>query len=243
MNIALIGYGNMGKEIERAAKERGVQIVHVFNTKNNAAAKGLTRANLKNVDACIDFSHPSVVLMNIEAVITSGTNLVVGTTGWHDRLDHVTALVKKHHTGFLHAANFSLGVNLFSKIVQAAAHLFNQYPEYDVALSEIHHRGKADSPSGTALALAGLVLKEMKRKTSLLTETSHGAMKPDQLHVSSARVGNVTGKHAVTFDSDADTIELIHTAKNRHSFAVGALVAAEWLKGKKGVFTMKDVIQ
>ncbi len=243
MNIALIGYGNMGKEIERAARERGFQIVHIFNTKNNAEAKGLTASNLKTVDVCIDFSHPATVLRNIEAVITAGKNLVVGTTGWHDRLDHVTALVKKHHTGFLHAANFSLGINIFSRIVQAASHVFNHYPDYDISVSETHHRGKADSPSGTALTLAGLVLHEVKRKSSLLTETAHGTIKSDQLHVSSSRIGHVTGKHSVTFDSDADTIELTHTAKSRHSYAVGALVAAEWLKGKKGVYTMKDVIQ
>jgi 4-hydroxy-tetrahydrodipicolinate reductase len=133
-------------------------------------------------------------------------------------------------------------VNIFTQIVMDAAHLIDRYPEYDVALHEIHHRGKADSPSGTALSLGSVLMQTMRRKSEILHETSHGAIKPGQLHMSSLRVGNVAGRHAVMFDSEYDTIELVHTARSRRGFAVGAVVAAQWLKGKKGCYTMRDVI-
>jgi 4-hydroxy-tetrahydrodipicolinate reductase len=242
MNLALIGYGKMGKEVEKAAKEKGARILKIFDIDNNTGALGLTKDSLKGVDVCIDFSTPAAVLDNIEAVAESGKNIVVGTTGWYDRLDRVRKVVKEKKIGLLYSANFSLGVNIFSQIVMDAAHLFKQYGDYDVAISEMHHRGKADSPSGTALALGSIVLQNLGRKSELVTDAVHEAIKPQQLHVSSTRVGAVTGKHAVVFDSEADTIELVHTAKSRAGFAVGAVVAAEWLKGKKGMYTMRDVI-
>lgn len=242
MNIALIGHGKMGKEVELIAAERGVKVVKVFTAKDNVGGKGLTKESLKNVDVCIEFSTPATVMENIQAVVSCGKNIVVGTTGWYDRMEHVKKIVKEHKVGFLYAANFSLGVNIFSQIVMDAAHLFDKHAEYDVAISEVHHQGKADSPSGTALSLGALVMQQMKRKSELLAETSHGQIKPHQLHVSSTRVGHATGKHTVAFDSEADTIELIHTAKSRRGYALGALVAAEWLKGKKGFYTMRDVI-
>lgn len=242
MNIALIGYGKMGREVECVAKEKGWKVVRIFDVKDNPGGMGLSAESLKGVDVCIDFSTPAAVMDNIEAVTASGKSMVVGTTGWYGRIDHVKKLVKERKTGLLYASNFSLGVNLFSQIVMDAAHLFDRHPEYDVAIHETHHHGKADSPSGTALSLGSLVLQHLKRKAELLTETSHGQIKPDQLHITSTRIGHATGSHIVMFDSDADSIELIHTAKNRRGFAVGAIVAAEWLKGKKGFYTMRDVI-
>jgi 4-hydroxy-tetrahydrodipicolinate reductase len=191
---------------------------------------------------CIDFSTPEVVLDNIEAVAECGKNIVVGTTGWYDKLEQVKKLVKQNRIGLMYATNFSLGVNLFSQIVADAAHLFEKYSDYDVSISEVHHRGKKDSPSGTALSLGEIILHSLRRKSELMTDTSHGEIKPQQLHVTSARVGFVTGRHTVTFDSECDAVELIHTAKSRRGFALGAVVAAEWLKGKKGIYTMKDVI-
>lgn len=242
MNIALIGYGSMGKEVERVAKERGITVAQTFDIHNNVHGNGLTKNTLKGVDVCIEFSTPATVIENIEATAACGKNIVVGTTGWYDRLDHVRKVVKENKTGLLYAPNFSLGVNLFMQIVSNAAHLFDKYAEYDTAVSEIHHRGKSDSPSGTALALATAILAAMKRKKEILAETSHGQIRPDQLHVSSARLGLTTGKHSVSFDSEADSIELVHIAKNRSGFALGAVVAAEWLRGKKGLYTMRDVI-
>ncbi len=242
MNIALIGYGRMGKEVEAVAQERGVKVQKIFTEKNNIGSLALTPEALREVDVCIDFSTPTVVLDNIKAVASCGKNIVVGTTGWYDRLDDVKKLVKENKIGFLYASNFSLGINLFYQIVADAARLFEKYPEYDVAINEVHHNKKADSPSGTALSLGSLILQHHRRKKELLTETSHTAIGPNQLHISSTRVGHVTGKHTVVFDSECDSIELVHTAKNRRGFALGALVAAEWLKGRKGFFTMKDVI-
>lgn len=242
MNIALIGYGRMGREVERVAQERGIKIVRRFDVAGTGDAVEITRETLKGVDVCIDFSSPESVVETITEIASLGKNLVVGTTGWYDRLDEVRQIVKKHGIGLLYASNFSLGVNIFMKIVMDSARLFQHHPAYDVAVSEVHHRGKSDAPSGTALSLGSVILKEFKRKSELLPETSHGKIKPSQLHVTSTRLGSVTGKHTVLFDSEADTIELTHTAKNRTGFALGAVVAAEWLKGKKGVYTMRDVL-
>ncbi|MFN0159378.1 MAG: 4-hydroxy-tetrahydrodipicolinate reductase [Bacteroidota bacterium] len=242
MNIALIGYGRMGKEVEVVAKEKGLNVVRTFTTANNKSGEALNPESLKDVDVCIDFSSPSAAVANIEAVVKCGKNMVMGTTGWYDRMEYVKGLVTEKKIGFLYAANFSPGVNIFSRIVEDASLLFDKHTEYDVAIHEIHHKEKADSPGGTALSLASLLLNNLKRKTELLTEPSKGKIKPHQLHVTSARVGHTTGQHTITFDSDNDTIELIHTARSRRGYAVGAVLAAQWLQGKTGFHTMQDVI-
>lgn len=242
MNLALIGYGKMGKEVELVAREKGLKIAKIFEAENNTGGIGLTPESLKGVDACIDFSTPAAVISNIEAVAECGKNMVVGTTGWYNRLDYVKKLVREKKIGFLYAPNFSLGVNIFSQVVMDAAHLFERYSEYDVAIQEVHHRAKADSPSGTALSLGALILQTLRRKSELVTEAPKSTLKPTQLHLSSTRVGSIMGKHTVIFDSEADTIEIVHTTKSRHGFAHGAVVGAEWLKGKKGFYTMRDVI-
>ena len=242
MHIALIGHGKMGKEIESVAKEKGVKVVAIFTDENNTGGLGLTPEALRSVDVCIDFSAPASVLDNIESVAECGKNIVVGTTGWYDRMETVKKIVKEKKIGFLYSSNFSLGVNVFSQIVMDASRLFEKYPEYDVAINEVHHTGKVDSPSGTALSLGSIILQSLKRKTEILHETSHGQVKPQQLHVTSTRAGHVTGTHTVLFDSEYDSVELVHRAKSRRGFALGAVVAAEWLKGKKGFYTMRDVI-
>lgn len=242
MNIALIGYGKMGKEIEAAARERKANVVKIFTSENNQRGAGLTKESLKNIDVCIEFTSPLSVFENIEATARAGKSVVVGTTGWHDKISEVSKLVKEKKIGLLYSANFSLGVNLFYQIVTSAAKIFDKFNAYDVAVSEVHHKEKTDSPSGTALALGNLIIQSGKRKKEIYHETAHAKMKAEQLHITSTRVGNVVGKHGVVFDSDADSIELVHSAKNRRGFALGALIAAEWLKGKKGVYTMKDVL-
>lgn len=242
MNIAIVGYGKMGKEIETVAKERNIPVVKIFTRKNNIDGTGLTKEVLSDVDVCIDFTSPLAVLKNIQAIAEAGKNVVVGTTGWYDKLNVVTELIKKRKTALLYAPNFSLGVNLFYQIATNASKIFDRFDMYDAAVMETHHREKADSPSGTALALGNLVIQNMRRKKEIFHETSHGKIKPEHLHVTSSRVGHVVGQHTLLFDSEADSIELTHTAKNRRGFAIGALIAAEWLKGKKGVFTMKDVL-
>lgn len=242
MKIALIGHGKMGREVENIAAGLHIEVSKVFDVDNNPDGMGLTKESLKGVDVCLDFSTPSAVMDNIRAVVECGKNLVVGTTGWQDRMDEVRKLVKEKKTGFLHAPNFALGVNIFTQIVMDASRIMDRYGDYDVMIREEHQRTKADSPSGTALALAGVVLHNLKRKSEIVTTLAHGGVQPHQMQISSSRIGNVTPKHAILFDSESDTIELAHTMKNRRGLAIGALVAAEWLKGKKGFYTMRDVL-
>jgi 4-hydroxy-tetrahydrodipicolinate reductase len=242
MRIAIVGYGKMGKEIEAVARERNITVEKILDSKNNPDGAGLTKESLRDVDVCLEFTSPLSVLSNIQSIAEAGKNVVVGTTGWYDKLSEVTRLIKKSKTALLYAPNFSLGVNLFYQIVHTAARIFDRFDMYDVAISETHHREKGDSPSGTALALGNIVIQSMHRKKEILHETAHSKIKPEQLHIVSTRVGSVFGQHTVVLDSDADSIELTHRAKNRRGFALGALIAAEWLRGKRGVFTMKDVI-
>ena len=188
MKIALIGYGKMGKEVERVAAGRGITVGPIFSRAKNIHAKGLTKAALKGVDVCVDFSTATASLDNIEAVARAGTNIVVGTTGWYDKLPDVKKLVAAKNIGLLYAPNFSLGMNVFARLVANASQYFDSFDMYDVAVHEIHHRLKADSPSGTALMLGQMILKEMKRKKELLPDASRGAIKGRQMHITSTRV-------------------------------------------------------
>lgn len=242
MNIALIGYGKMGKEIERIAADRKITVKRIFTGADNADGKGLTKQSLKDVDVCIDFSTPKSAPSNIRAAAECGRNIVVGTTGWYDQLKEIESLVHSKKIGLLYSPNFSLGMNVFFQLVNAASKQFDKFEEYDVAIGETHHRGKADSPSGTALSLGQIVLQNSRRKKEMLLERSRKQIGKDHLHITSTRLGTVVGRHNVLFDSEADCIELVHTAKNRSGFALGALVGAGWLKGKKGCYTMKDVM-
>lgn len=242
MKIAIIGYGKMGKEIEQVAKEKGIEVGMIINEEDNYNGSAITKKNLKNIDVCLEFTNPNSAISNIEAAVKAEKNIVVGTTGWYGKLDDIKKIVKKGNIGLLYSPNFSLGINIFYRILNTASNIFNNFDEYDILVSEIHHRNKLDSPSGTALAIAQIILQNIRRKKEIFHETVHGSIKPHQLHVTSARAGTFVGKHSVTFDSDADFIEITHTAKNRRGFALGALLAAEWLKGRKGIFTMKDVI-
>jgi 4-hydroxy-tetrahydrodipicolinate reductase len=234
MKIALIGFGKMGREIEAVAREQGETISCVFEID-----RAVKPDALDDVDVCIEFSAPDAVIGNIRAVAAAGKDIVIGTTGWYDHLPEVKNIVQK--SGLLYSANFSLGVNRFFRIVSRAAELMNNAAEYDPFIHEMHHRQKADSPSGTALRLSEILIDGISRKTEILTETSKARISPNALHVSSTRAGFVVGEHIVGFDSEADLIELRHVAKNRRGFALGALAAARWLRGRKGVFTMDDV--
>jgi len=234
MRIGLIGYGKMGREVETIAKAQSETIACVFDSRNP-----VTPAALANVDVCIEFSRPGAALGNIEAALEAQKDIVVGTTGWHDQLPAIREKAK--NSGVLYASNFSLGMNLFQRVISRAAELMQNTPEYDPFIYEEHHRQKADSPSGTAITLGNILLQHIERKTYLLADRPDGKIDPAALHISSSRAGFIAGTHTVAFDSEADLIELRHTAKNRRGFALGALVAARWLRGKKGVFTMDDV--
>jgi len=234
MKIALIGYGKMGHEIEAIARQQGDTIAQVFDLGSE-----VTPGALGDVDVCIDFSIPDAVLANVRAAVQAKRDIVIGTTGWYQHLPELKDLVRD--SGLLYSANFSLGVNYFYRIVRRAAELMNGTAEYDPYIHEIHHRQKVDSPSGTALRLGQILVDTIDRKKTILTRPPEGAISPDMLHISSTRVGVVAGTHIVGFDSAADFIELTHVAKTRQGFALGALTAARWLRGRKGVFTMDDV--
>ncbi len=242
MNVALIGHGKMGKELERLAPGRGITVKRIFTEKGNERGKALTRQSLKDVDVCIDFSTPEVAPWNIKAAAECGKNIVEGTTGWYNQVKELETLVKAKKIGCLYSANFSLGMNIFLQLAGTASKMFDKFEEYDVAIGEVHHRDKPDSPSGTALSIGQTILQNSRKKKELLFGTPQKAIAKDRLQVVSTRIGAAVGKHTVLFDSDADCIELVHTAKNRSGFALGALVAAEWLNGKKGWYTMKDVM-
>ena len=234
MKIALIGFGKMGREIDALAREQGDAIGRVFEIDSPVRPK-----DLDDIDVCIDFSTPDSVLTNISCAVEARKDIVVGTTGWDQHLPEIRNMVKD--SGLLYSSNFSLGMNIFFRIAASAAELMRNSSQYDPYIEEIHHRQKADSPSGTALSLGRILLERIGRKKGILSHPPEGKIPPDQLHIASIRAGSVTGIHTVGFDSEADLIELRHTAKNRRGFALGALTAARWLRGRKGIYTMDDV--
>jgi 4-hydroxy-tetrahydrodipicolinate reductase len=239
VRLAIVGYGKMGKEIERLAVERGWRAdVHV-----DIGLPPVTPEERKAVDVVVHFAQAKTIVDDLAPWAEAQKPIVVGTTGWQDRLRDVETLVKKSGIGLIYASNFSPGVNIFFQLVRSAGRLFDRFEEYDVSIQELHHKNKIDSPSGTALAIGQILLKHVGRKKELFGEASHGAIRPEQLHISSTRSGAFVGIHNVAFDSAADTIELKHTAKNREGLARGALLAAEWILGKKGLFTMDDLFQ
>ncbi len=237
MNITLIGYGKMGKEIERIASERNIRVIGRYDT-----GDAWNENEIKQSDAVIHFAYADSVLAHVKRCASLQKNVVIGTTGWQQDLDKVKSVVTEAKTGLVYASNFSVGVQVFLRVVREAARLMNKFEDYDVALHEAHHKDKADSPSGTALTAAKIVLDQIQRKKSILTGAPQGKIKHDQLQVTSTRAGAIVGTHTVTFDSPADTIELKHNAKSRAGFAAGALTAAEWIRGKTGVYTMEDVL-
>ena len=234
MKIALIGFGKMGREMDSVAREQGESIVRVFDSQHPLRPEALAEA-----DICIEFSTPESVLSNIEAAVKAGKDIVIGTTGWYSHLPEVRGMVKQ--SGLLYSSNFSLGMNMFFRIAKRAAELMQNAQHYDPYIQEIHHRQKVDSPSGTAMVLAQILLDRIERKKGVLKQPPEGKIQPDMLHISSTRAGQLAGTHTIGFDSEADLIELRHTAKSRRGFAIGALTAAQWLRGRKGVYTMDDV--
>jgi 4-hydroxy-tetrahydrodipicolinate reductase len=249
MKIALVGYGKMGHMIERAAIARGhsvacsVDVVASDATCNaKDAAEMVDAVKRSGADVAIEFSHPSSVLANVKALVDARVPAVVGTTGWLDSLDEVKNLVAERNASLFYAANYSVGVNLFYRMVSAAARLMRDFEEYDVAILESHHNQKADSPSGTGLDIARRVMAELPRKNALVTDAFRRKPEPHELHLASVRVGSVPGTHTVYFDSPSDAIELTHTVRNREALALGAVRAAEWLPGAgAGVYTMDDL--
>jgi 4-hydroxy-tetrahydrodipicolinate reductase len=235
MKIALLGYGKMGKEIEAIALQRKHEIVLKVD-KNNAAT--FTDAELKQADVAIEFSTPHTVLANIKKCFEAKVPVVVGTTGWYNDFESMSTLCQKNKAALFHATNFSLGVNLFFKVNTYLAQLMNKYPDYEVSMEEIHHIHKLDKPSGTAITLADQLIANIERKK----HWSIAENKPDTVYIKDIREGEVPGTHIIKYVSAVDDIEIMHKAHNRKGFATGAVVAAEFLIGKTGVYSMKDLI-
>lgn len=231
----------MGQAVEAVAVERGHTVAARFDA-DHPLLDARDDSALEDADVCIDFSVPDVALDHIHRYAFWGADAVVGTTGWTDKLETVRDWIEEGQGGMLWAPNFSLGLALVERALGGVLPLLNDLEEYDVAVHEAHHTGKLDSPSGTALRLAEVLLAGLDRKTALEVETQHGAVEADALHVTSQRVGHVLGEHTVTLDSEVDQIQIVHTAKSRRAFAVGAVRAAEWVRGRKGLFTLDDMI-
>ena len=228
MNLALLGYGKMGKTIAALAPERGFEVRLVTDIDANEQGHGITPEKFQGIDVCIEFTTPDAVFENIRRVAGLGVNLVVGTTGWHNRLEEVRKIIESAGVGMVYASNFSIGVNLFYRLARAAASIFSKFPMYDPYLIEAHHKFKKDAPSGTALEIKRWIQPEFKSR---------------EIAVTSMRAGYFPGTHELAFDSEADTIVLRHTARGRQGFAEGALHAARWVVGKKGLFSFTDVLR
>lgn len=227
MKIAIVGYGKMGRMIESLATRRGIEAELKLDEFNNANFEGITAKNFKGIDVAIEFSTPATVVGNVERISNLGVNIVIGTTGWHNQIDRVRGIVESSGTGAVWSPNFSIGVNVFLRVVNEAAKLLAREPEYEAWAWEIHHSAKKDAPSGTLLKL----VDEMKKA---------GYERP--IDIGSNRAGAIPGTHEIGFDSAADTITLRHTARSREGFALGAIKAAQWVAGKKGFFEFSQVL-
>ena len=238
MRVGIVGYGAMGKILESCLKERGVEIGAIVDPVEKAATHSrIDAASMANVDVCICFTSPEAAFDNLRDVSANGRQAVMATTGWLDRLEEARRVLAEHGTGMIYSSNFSLGVNLFFKLTETAARLFNEFSEYDLLGYEMHHRRKKDAPSGTAKTLEKIVLENFTRKTGVEEGRPEGSMKEEIFHFASIRGGDVPGTHALNFESEFDSIELKHVARNRKGFALGSILAARWILGKKGVFT------
>jgi 4-hydroxy-tetrahydrodipicolinate reductase len=237
MNILLLGYGKMGKSIEAVALDRGHQIAHRINIDNHHE---LSQVDPATVDAAIEFSQPEAAAGNLFYCFDHKIPVVCGTTGWLDRRSEVEAYCMQKGAAFFYSSNYSLGVNLFFHLNKVLARLMEGYPDYEITLEETHHTEKKDAPSGTALTLAGDILNEVSRKTNWVNNLPKNQ---SELPVLSHRQTSVPGTHVVRYDSAIDSIEIKHTAHSRTGFASGAVIAAEWLQGKRGVFGMEDMLK
>ncbi|MEN6446094.1 MAG: 4-hydroxy-tetrahydrodipicolinate reductase [Candidatus Cloacimonas sp.] len=242
LKLCLIGYGKMGKMIADLANDYDCKVVSIIDPRQDNCHSDISLQTIGEAEVCIDFSHPSVILNNIQKVLFCQKNLVVGTTGWFQNLAEVQKLVEQAGTGFLYGANFSIGMNIFNRLVAEATKAFDRFSDYDVYGLEMHHNQKADSPSGTAIELSKTILANSQRKKKVLFDPAYRKIEPEELHFASLRAGSFPGTHKVGFDSEAETIELSHCVRSRSTFAKGALQAAKWINVRKGIFTFNDMI-
>jgi 4-hydroxy-tetrahydrodipicolinate reductase len=231
MKIALLGYGKMGQVIERIAIERGHEII--LKKEEHNSFDGLA-----NADVAIDFSVPAAAVLNISNCLNNNVPVISGTTGWLEQYNNMVELCTKNKGAFISSSNFSLGVNIFFEINEYLAKMMSKLNSYSVHMEEIHHTQKLDAPSGTAISLAKGIIEN-----SSYTEWTLNDPNAKQIHIEAKRIGSVPGTHTVNYNSTVDSIEIKHTAHNREGFALGAVIAAEWIIGKQGVFSMKDVLE
>ncbi len=236
MKIAIIGYGKMGKAIEEIALKKHHEIVLKISSNNTSE---LTISNLQTADVAIEFTNALNVLQNLKLCFDANIPVVTGTTGWLQHYSETENYCAKKKGTFLYASNFSIGVNLFFEINKYVATLLNSHKEYNVLLEEIHHTQKKDAPSGTAITLAEQILQRNSSKKKWVNEKNQ---QPEELEIISKRIDEIAGTHKIKYQSDIDDIEIIHTAHNRKGFAQGAVAAAEFIQNKKGIFTMKDIL-
>lgn len=236
MNIALIGYGKMGKTIEQLALAAGHQVVLRIDVNNGS---DLNPENLDQVDVAIEFTRPESAFQNIVTCLENGVPIVSGTTGWLDHLEEAQQLVEKYQGGLFYASNYSIGVNIFFALNRYLAKMMKQYGQYEVSMEEIHHTQKLDAPSGTAITLAEGILTELPHKKDWVNSA---ATNREDLPIISKRIDKVPGTHEIAYQSTVDNITITHTAHSREGFARGALAAAEWMVGKQGFYGMEDML-
>jgi 4-hydroxy-tetrahydrodipicolinate reductase len=230
MKIALLGYGKMGKTIERLAKERGHSIVFKSSSETS-------KGTVSEADVAIDFSTPETAAENIKSCLKLGIPVVSGTTGWLENYNEVIKFCEESNGSFIYASNFSIGVNLFFNLNEQLARIMRPWDEYKVSIEEIHHIQKKDAPSGTAISIAEGIIKHSNKTGWKLSDAEE-----EEIEIIAKRIDKVNGQHEVVYTSEIDSISIKHEAHSREGFATGALLASEWLKSKKGVFTMKDVL-
>lgn len=241
MKIALIGFGRMGHAIKKIALERKHSIITIDPLSPDADFKEISEASLKDIDVCIDFTTPTTAIENAKRVNALKKPLVIGTTGWYDKMNEMKAITKD--IALLWSSNFSLGMNVFYKIIESSSKIFDNLTDFDVAVLEEHHNQKKDAPGGSAKTIGGIIIKNIKRKKKIVGEAfTERKPQEDELHVASLRCGKMPGTHTVFFDSQIETIELTHRARNLDGFALGAVMGAEFIKGKKGFFGIEDLM-
>ena len=237
MKVAIIGYGKMGHEIEQVLLDRGHSVALIIDQENVA---DLNAEKLADIDVAIEFTTPTTAYTNVRTCIECGTPIVSGTTGWHDRLEELQALCREKGSTMIWSSNYSLGVNITFRLNRYLAELMNRFEGYNVAIEEIHHTQKKDAPSGTAISLANDIIARVERKQNWVNEPTTDAK---EVEIVSLREGTVPGTHTVTYESADDKIEIKHTLFSRRALALGAVVAAEFIATKKGVFTIDDLFE
>ena len=230
----------MGRAVEQAALERGHEIVARLGS---AWGRGTEDPEIEDAAVCVEFSRPDAALPNLRRIAELGKPLVVGTTGWYRDLSLAGRVVAEKDTACVYAPNFSLGLNLYLQVVERAARLFGSFEDYDVLATETHHRRKIDSPSGTAGRIGEILLEQIPRKRRIVTDSLDRPIAPDELHLLAGRAGHFPGTHSVVFDSPADSVELVHRARSRMGFALGAVLAAEWIRGRRGFYSFSRMLQ